>query len=317
MIRFLVMRLAGAVAVLLVVSFLVFSLLALSPGSLVATLLGTAQSTPALVAGIKAKYHLDDPFVVQYGHWLGGALRLDFGDSVRSGGSVTHVLAQSLPVSLELAACALVIVVLIGIPLGMAAGMRRGSALDRVVSVAATFSMSAPAYAVGLLLIFVFGVQLSWLPVFGAGHGFGDRLAHLTLPAIALAAMLLAVVLRQTRAAVLETMSQDYVTFARARGLSRRRVLIRYALRNAALPIATSSGVVLITALSGAVIVENVFSIPGVGTLLVQSVTMKDVPVVQCVAMFAGVFVIVVNLLVDLASMLLDPRARREGERDR
>lgn len=310
MMGFILKRVLGALAVLLIVSFLVFSLMALSPGSLVSTLLGTAPATPELIQAITEKYHLDDPFLVRYWLWLQGAVVGDFGDSIRSGATVMHDLGAALPLSLQLGGLALLIVVVVGIPLGIAAGLRSGSALDRTVSVLTTFSMSAPVYAVGLVLLYVFGVVLDIFPVFGAGKGFLDRLWHLALPAIALAAMLIAVVMRQTRAAVLDIVNQDFMTFARARGVSKRRIMTQYVLRPASLPIVTAVGVVLIAAVVGAVIVENVFSLPGIGTLLVESVALKDLPVVQAITMFAALFVIVVNFMVDAAMFALDPRTR-------
>ncbi|CCH32487.1 ABC transporter permease [Actinosynnema sp. NPDC047251] len=310
MTRFLARRLAAMVAMLLLVSFLVFSLLALAPGSLLATLMGTAPTTPELIEATTLKYHLDDPFLVQYGRWLADAVRFDLGTSVRSGENVLDALGQALPMSFQLALFALLLVVLVGIPLGTAAGLRRGAAADRVVSTAAAFGMSAPPFAVGLLLVYVFGVLLDWFPVFGSGDGFADGLWHLVLPAVSLAAGLMAIVLRQTRAAMLDVMDQDYITFARARGVAPGRVLVKYALRNAAVPIVTSSGVVLIAALSGAVLVETVFSLPGVGSLLVVSVNTKDIPMVQGIAMVAAAFVILVNLAVDVLTGLLDPRIR-------
>jgi peptide/nickel transport system permease protein len=193
----------------------------------------------------------------------------------------------------------------------MLAGMRRGGVLDKTISGVAVVAMSAPAFAIGILLIYVLGVRLSVFPVFGAGDaGVVDRIAHLTLPAIALAATLVALLVRQTRAAVLNVMSQDYITFARARGLSRPRILLQYALRNTALPVTTATGLMLIAAIAGTVLVEQVFSLPGIGNLMVQSVDAKDVPVVQGVALCVGAFVVVVNFLVDMAALAIDPRTR-------
>jgi peptide/nickel transport system permease protein len=310
-VRFLLKRLAGMVAVLVVVSFLVFSLLAVSPGSVVATLLGTRPSTPQAVAAIKAEYHLNDAFLVQYWHWLSGAVHGDFGSSIQSGASVTSVIASHLPVTLELALYALVLVVVIGIPAGMAAGIGRGQPFDRGVSGLAIVGMSAPAFAVGLVLIYVFGVRLGWFPVYGAGSsGLADRVDHLTLPAVSLAAGLVALIVRQTRAAVMDVMEQDYITFARARGLSRPRILAGYALRNTALPVVTAAGLLLIVAIGGTVLVETVFSVPGAGMLMVQSIQAKDIPVVQGVAFFVALLVVAVNLLVDTAALVIDPRVR-------
>jgi peptide/nickel transport system permease protein len=303
-------RLLVAALLLVVVSFLVFSLVAVSPGSVETTLLGVRPATPETLQAIRSQYHLDQPFLVQYWYWAADALRLDLGRSITSGDTVTHLMEQRLPVSLELAAYTLLLVLVVGVPLGLIAGIRHGTRFDRTVTTVTVVGMSAPAFAVGLLLLYVFGVELGWFPVFGPGDGFVDRTRHLTLPAVALALALGALIVRQTRAAALDVMSQDYVTFARARGLGRRRIVVAYALRNVALPIITSAGFILILALSGAVLVETVFSLPGVGSLIVESVTTKDVPVVQGVALTLAFYVIVVNLLIDVSAMVIDPRTR-------
>ncbi|TWP33704.1 ABC transporter permease [Leekyejoonella antrihumi] len=299
------------VVILIIVSFLVFSLLALSPGSVVATLLGTQPSTPQVVAAIKAQYHLNDPFLVQYWHWLTSAVHGDLGRSIQSGEAVTSVIASHLPVTLELAAYTLVLVVVVGIPVGMAAGIGRGRLFDRSVSGATIVGMGAPGFALGILLIYVFGVGLGWFPVYGAGSSQAiDRVYHLTLPAVALATGLVALIVRQTRAAVMDVMEQDYITFARTRGVGRARVMLGYALRNTALPVVTAAGLLLIVAISGTVLVETVFSLPGAGQLMVQAIEAKNVPVVQGLAFFVAVLVVAVNLLVDAAALMIDPRTR-------
>jgi peptide/nickel transport system permease protein len=303
-------RFLVAFGLLIVVSFLVFALLAMSPGSMETTLLGVRPATPETVEAIRDEYHLDEPFLAQYWYWARDAAQLDLGRSITSGDTVTHVVQERLPVSLALAGYTLLLVLVVGVPLGLLAGIRHGTRLDRAVTTLTVVGMSAPAFAVGLLLLYLFGVELGWFPVFGAGTGFVDRVHHLTLPAIALALALGALVVRQTRAAALDVMHEDYVTFARARGLSRSRLLGAYALRNVSLPIVTSAGFILILALSGAVLVESVFSLPGVGSLIVESVTTKDVPVVQGVALMLAFYVIVINVLIDVSVMVIDPRTR-------
>ncbi|ANY09748.1 ABC transporter permease [Pseudonocardia sp. HH130630-07] len=293
------------------VSLLVFTLLLLSPGSMLATLIGTRPSTPQMIAELTARYRLDDPFPVRYGAWLQDVLQGDLGRSTQSGAAVVSVIGDRLPVTLGLAGYALLLVLVVGIPAGMLAGIRRGGRLDRGVSGLAVVGMSALGFAVGILLIYLFGVRFALFPVFGAGNDdLVDRVSHLTLPAVALGTGLAAIVVRQTRAAVLDVMRQDYITFARARGLSRRRTLVQYALRNTALPVVTAAGLLLITAVSGAVLVETVFSLPGLGNLMIQSVNAKDVPVVQGLTLVVGGFVVLVNLLVDLLMLLIDPRTR-------
>lgn len=314
---FIVKRLAAGAVLIFVLSFLVFGLLAISPGSPIQTLLGNRPPTPQLIAALTAAYHLNAPFFVQYGHWLWSALHLDFGTSisVQVNTPVATIIAQRMAISAELALYALLIVLLLGVPLGLAAGIRRGRAVDRGISLAATFGISAPAFVLSIGLLYVFGVALHWFPIFGTGQGFAQRVVHLTLPAVALAAFLSAIVIRQTRASALNVMQQDFMTFARIRGLAPGRVLLRYALRNSALPVVTSAGILLIAALSAGVFVEQVFSLPGVGSLLLSSVTDKDIPVVQGAAMVTGAFVIVVNLLVDLLALVIDPRTRYRSVR--
>jgi len=307
---YVVKRFLVAFGLLIVVSFLVFSLLAMSPGSMETTLLGVRPATPETVEAIRDEYHLNEPFLVQYWYWASDAAQLNLGRSITSGDTVTHIVEERLPISLALASYTLLLVLVVGVPLGLLAGIRHGTRVDRAVTTFTVVGMSAPAFAVGLLLLYLFGVELGWFPVFGAGEGFIGRVHHLTLPAVALALALGALVVRQTRAAALDVMHEDYVTFARARGLSRSRLLGAYALRNVSLPIVTSAGFILILALSGAVLVETVFSLPGVGSLMVESVTTKDVPVVQGVALMLAFYVIVINVLIDLSVMVIDPRTR-------
>lgn len=310
MLAFIAKRLAVSALLLVVISLLVFGLLQLSPGSVVTTLLGGRASTPDAIREITQRYHLDDPFLVQYGHWLGGALHGDLGRSTQSGATVTSVIGDHLPVTLQLVGFALALILLVGLPLGILSGLRHGGRLDGAVSGFTIVAMSAPTFSLGILLIYVFGVKLDWLPSYGAGEG-GDRLLHLTLPAITLACGLGGLLIRQVRGAVMDVMQRDYVTFARARGLSPSRILVRYALRNSAVPIITATGLLTIIALSGGVLVEQVFSISGVGRLLVGSVNAKDIPVVQGLALTVAALVLLVNLLADLAARLLDPRLRQ------
>ena len=310
MTSFLLKRLAAMVTVLAGVSFMIFGLLELTPGSTAAALLGTKPHTAETVREITEKYRLDDPFLVQYWHWLTGVLTGDLGRSVQTDQPVAAMIGGRLPVTLELAGLTLIVVLLLGIPAGFVAGIRPGKLLDRGVSVASVLALSAPGFTVGILLIYVFGVKLSWLPVFGGGSGFADTLVHLVLPVSALAIGLVAIVVRQTRAAVRNVMDQDYISFALARGLPPWRVLGPYALRNSSLPILTMAGLLAIGLLAGTVLAEQVFSLQGIGSLLVSSIQSKDVPVAQGVAAMIALAVVVINLLMDLLALVLDPRTR-------
>ncbi|CAB4939240.1 MAG: ABC transporter permease subunit [Actinobacteria bacterium] len=310
---FVLRRLAAMVVILAIVSFLIFSLLALAPGDPVLLLLGPAKATPEAIARVRAEFHLDDPFLQQYWSWVGNALHGDFGRSIRSGQRVTEVIAERFPVTLLLAVYAFVLTAVIGIPAGLASGVRRGRKLDRTVTFTSLIGLSAPTFAVAVLLIYVFAIWLGWFPPFGAGEGLGDRIYHTTLPAITLAIGSIAIVSRQTRAASMDVATRDYVTFARARATGSSTIWRRYVLRNAALPVITVAGLVFAFALTGAVLVEYAFALPGIGALLVESVQRLDLPVVQAVALFTAVLVLSVNLVVDVTYFLLDPRLRRSG----
>ncbi|WP_105973861.1 ABC transporter permease [Streptomyces geranii] len=309
---FVLRRLASGLLLLLALSLLVFALLDASPGSPLQSLLGTRPATPELVAELRARHHLDEPFALQYLHWLSDAVRLDFGRSisVQAGTPVVDMVYGRAALSAELAAYCLLLVLLLGVPLGLIAGIRHGRTADRSISLLATVGFGAPVYALSVVLLYVFGVALGWFPVYGAGEGFADRVTHLTLPAVALTTVLSAVVVRQTRAATVTVLRQDYLTFARLRGLSPARVLIHYVLRNCAPPVVTSAGMLLIAPLSAGIFIEQVFSLPGMGSLLLTAVAAEDLPVVQGTALLLGALVVLVNLLVDLLGFLLDPRVR-------
>lgn len=309
---FLLRRLAGGLLLLVVLSMLVFGLLYLSPGSAIQTLIGSRPPSPDLIRDLTAKYHLGEPVVVQYLHWLQGAVHLNFGVSisVQTGSPVSSLIWQHVGISAELALYALVIVLVTGIPLGMLSGIRRATAGDRTITLVSTAAVSAPAYVTSVLGLYLFGVKLPWFPVYGIGAGFAGRVGHLTLPALTLAVLLGAIVVRQTRAAAIGVVNEDFVTFARLRGLSPGRIFFRYTLRNAAVPVVTSAGLLLIIALTAGLFVEQVFSLPGAGSLLLTAVTDKDIPTVQGLAMGIGLFVVVVNLMVDAVVLVIDPRSR-------
>ena len=301
-------RVAALGAVLVAVSILVFALEYAAPGSVVRTLLGPRAGTPQEITAIKQEYHLNDSLPQQYWIWLRAAIGLNFGRSLLTNQTVTSEIASRLPLSLELAGAAFVFALVIGILLGVIAALWRGRAVDQVVVASGVLGISTPAFATGLALLYVFGYVLHWFPTYGAGSGIGDRAWHLVLPAIALGLTEMGVLLRLTRAAMIASLQQDYIVFARARGLPRWRVIIGYALRNALIPVTTASGLVLPLLFAGAVLVEVTFSLPGVGQLLVQSITSKDVTTVQGLVILIAATVGVSNLLVDLIYLRLDPR---------
>jgi peptide/nickel transport system permease protein len=305
-------RLVALAILLLVLSVLIFALLFLAPGSAEQVLLGTQPASPQVIASLRAKYHLDDPFLQQYWIWLRGALQLDFGDSIRTGRSVLSSVGARAGVTLFLGLYAFVVSVVVGVSLGILAAVRKRGIIDRGVVALCVLGASAPAFVTGVFMLYVFAVTLGWFPSYGEGTGFGDRLWHLTLPAAALSLTAMALIVRLTRTAMITELEQDYVAFARARGVPGLRVIVRHALRNALVPIVTAGGLVLTVVLTGAVLVEVTFALPGLGTLLVGAVENKDVPMLQGVAMVFATVVVLVNLLVDVLYAVVDPRIRFE-----
>lgn len=312
--RFVLIRLTGTAIVLVLLSFGIFSLIYLAPGSIEQTLLGTRPATPESREAIREAYHLNEPFLQQYGRWLGAAAQGDFGASIRSGSSVLSMISARVGVTLQLAAFATVLAIVVGLPLGIWAALRRGRTVDQAIVSASVAGLSAPPFAVGLVLLTVFAVHLGWFPVYAAGSGFADRIWHLTLPAMALAIAGIGLLVRFTRTALVRELGQDYVVFAQARGLSRARTL-RYALRNALVPVLTATGLILTSTLVGTVVVEVVFALPGLGTLLVDSVQFKDVPVVQGVALLLTLIIALINFVIDVAYAWADPRLSPVGDR--
>lgn len=306
------MRTLGAVAVLLALSVLIFGLLYLAPGDIVKNLLGNRPASPEAVAAIRAQYHLDESAVQQYLRWLGGFVRGDLGQSVRLQVPVTEAIAQRLGLTGLLCGLAFVLSVVVAVPLGVLSAVRAGSWVDRGASGLAVVGLSAPTFAIGLLLLIVFAYYIPVLPVYGVGDGALDSIRHLALPAISLALGLGAIVVKLTRTAMLRELDTDYVTAARARGLSEATVL-RMALRNAAIPITTGAGLLLTFLVGGTVLAETTFALPGLGTLLQDSVLFKDIAVVQSLTLLVACAIMVISLLADSAYLLLDPRIRQSG----
>ncbi|WP_182048928.1 ABC transporter permease [Changpingibacter yushuensis] len=307
--RYLLTRLGQAVGVLLALSFLVFSLLYLAPGDLAKNLIGTRKATPEALAAISQKYHLDEPFFAQYWRWLQGVLHGDFGDSIRSGVPVADVLGQRIPVTISLTVIAFAFAVGIGIPLGFIAAHRIGSLTDRTIVGVALVGVSAPSFALALVFLYLFSVMLDWFPVYGMGDGFWDQMWHLVLPSLAIAVGTAAMIIKVTRTSVAREVGQDYVMFATSRGIGRQRIAGLY-MKNAAIPIITSSGLILASLFGSTVLIETTFALPGIGQLLADSITFKDVPVVQAVTMLVAVVIVTAMFLVDLAAAVLNPALR-------
>lgn len=307
---FVARRLVALVVMLAVISFGIFGLLYLAPGNPVATILGRGHHSAATIRAVRHEYHLDKPFLEQYVIWARGVLHFRFGNSITTSLPVAGEITSRLPTSMFLGIYAFVLTLVFGVGLGLLAALKSQTVLDRGTVAASLIGLSTPAFVAGVFLIYLLAILVHWFPASGRGNGFVDELWHLTLPAISLALTSIAYVLKHTRAAVIGVLEQDYVTFARARGLSLRRILVTYMLRNALIPVITISGLVLSGLVVGAVLTEVTFSIQGLGDLLVQSASSKDIPTIQAVAILVAALIIVANLLADVAYAFADPRVR-------
>ncbi len=325
-------RIIGAIPVLLGISFIVFLLLHLAPGDPVLLLLGD-DATPAEVARVNHEWGLDQPLMVQYWQFISRACVGDFGMSLKFGEPVTKLVLERLPATVELALVSLIVAIVIAIPIGIYSAIHRDSLLDHAGTSVALIGVSLPHFWLGIMLIYFLGGQLNLLPVAGridygidikpithlylvdsllTGNfaAFWNALQHLIMPAITLGTALAAIVTRITRSSILDVMRQDYVMTARAKGLSERVVIWRHILRNALITVITILGLQLGALLNGAVITETVFSYPGIGDLLIQSISVRDYRLTQVLILFFGIIYFIVNMLVDLLYTLVDPRIK-------
>src|SRR5215218_3830959 len=304
--RYLIRRLVLTIPVLLGVATLVFSLIHFIPGDPAQAILGEA-APQADVEELRHRLGLDRPLLEQYAGFLSGLVRGDLGTSLRTGQPVTTQILERMPATMELAAAAMIVAICVSMPLGIAAAVRRGTFVDHTAMVLALSGVSIPNFWLGPLLAIVFAVELGWLPVSGRGTW-----AHLALPAISLGAALAAILARMMRATLLEELRELYVVAARARGVSRARSVLRHAFRNSLIPVVTIIGLQFGAVLTGAVITETIFGWPGVGRLLIQSISFRDYPLVQgCILLIALTYV-AVNLATDLVYGFIDPRIRYE-----
>ncbi|MBI6751116.1 ABC transporter permease [Pseudomonas syringae] len=312
MLMFILRRLLSSIPTLILVSLFVFTLQKLLPGDPVLAMAGEERD-PAVMEYLHDKYRLDDPIPLQYLNWVGNVLTGDLGTSLRTEQPVTTLLASKLPVTLELAVLALLIALLIGIPTGIISAVRKGTAVDYGANVVALSGISIPHFWLGILLIMVFAVKLQWLPASGfvpMGEDFGQNLKTLILPAFVLGAGLSGILMRHTRSAMLEVLRADYVRTARAKGLFPRTVILKHALRNALMPIITLTTLLFGELLGGAVLTEQVFSIPGFGKMIVDAVFNRDYAVVQGVVLCVAIGFLMLNLLADVLYRLINPRLR-------
>ena len=313
---FLLRRAGAALIVVFAASVVVFVGLQALPGNPALVLAGEDRS-PQAIAEITQKFGLDKPLPVQYANWLVHAVQGDFGVSHRTGLSVGATIVDRIPITLELALLAIIIAIILGIPAGVIAAVRRGSAADYASSSVALFGLSIPHFWLGLLFILLFAVRLKWLPASGYVPFFEDpieNLRRMIMPAVVLGTGVSAVVMRQMRSAMLESLGADYVRTARAKGLSERQVVVGHAMRNSMLTVVTVIGLSLGALISGAVITEQIFVIPGFGRLTIEAVNQRDYALIQGVVLVAAAGYVIINLLVDFLYSFLNPRIRVSGD---
>ena len=307
MLKFVVRRLMMLVVTLFVASFAIYSAMYLAPGNPIAALLGGRTPTPEAIAVLEERYHLNDPFIVRYVRWVGGALHGDFGVSIQLRQEVSTLISQRIGTTVQLVFYASLIIVVVGVALGIIGGLRKG-VLDNVVIVATTISAAVPSFVASIILLSVFAVNLGWFPALGTGDGFVDQVKHLTLPAVALAFSSIALVARITRSAVREELSREHVQTAVSRGIPYRMVVRRHVMRNAAIPITTVVGITVASLFAASAVVERAFSLNGIGAYLIQAALSKDIAVVQGISLVIVAIFVVVNAIVDFLYAVLDPR---------
>ena len=309
---FLLRRLAISIPTLLIVTVIVFGLQQMLPGDPALALAGEIRD-PEVLAAIRAKYHLDQPVVLQYAYWIGGALTGDLGISLKSNQPVVELVLTKLPVTLELAALSMLVALAVGIPAGVISAVKPNSVWDHIANVIGLSGLSIPHFWLGIMLILLISVEWGLLPPGGfvsPAESIGDNLESMIMPALVLGSGVTAVMMRHTRSAMLGVLNSDYVRTARAKGLFERTVVIKHALRNALIPVVTLGALYLGELLSGAVLTESVFNIPGFGKLVVDAVFNRDYAVVQGVVLFTASAYILLNLGADFAYFLINPRMR-------
>jgi peptide/nickel transport system permease protein len=312
MFGYIVRRILATIPVMVVVAIFVFALLHLSPGDPAAIIAGDT-ATEADIIGIRAKLGLDQPIWVQFGTWVWGLMHGDLGISIFTNLPVIKLIQQRVEPTAALTLSTLLVSVAVAIPMGVLAAWRAGSWIDRVVMIFAVLGFSVPVFVLAYLLIYVFAIWLDLLPVQGyvsITQGFWPFLSHIILPSLALGMIYAALIARITRASMLDVLAQDYIRTAQAKGLGNQQVLIGHALKNAAVPIVTIIGIGVALLISGVVVTETVFAIPGLGRLTVDAILRRDYPIIQGVILIFSAAYVVVNLLVDLSYTLLDPRIR-------
>ena len=312
MLVFIAQRLLSTIPVLAVVAVLVFLMLRLTPGDPAAVIAGDT-ATSAQVAEIRGKLGLDKPIVEQFVIWAWRGLGGDFGESFFFKKKVAELIVQRIEPTLALAGATMLLAIVIALPLGVLAAYRHGGWLDRCLMGFSVLGFSVPVFVIGYLLIYIFAVKANWLPVQGyarIGGGVVNWAVHLILPSLTLSVIYVALIARMTRASVIDVLGEDYIRTARAKGLTSRVILIRHALRNAAIPIVTVIGLGIALLIGGVVVTESVYNIPGLGRLTVDAVLARDYPVIQAIILLFSFAYVLINLIIDLTYSFFDPRIR-------
>ena len=312
MLGVLIRRLFSTVPVLFVVALIVFLMLRLAPGDPAAAIVGDA-ATSENIDRVRAQLGLDDPLPVQFLKWGGQLLQGNLGESFFIKKPVSELISQRLEATLSLTAVTLIFTIMVAVPLGVLAAWRHGGWLDRMLMGFSVMGFSIPAFVIGYVLIWFFGLYLQWLPVQGYSRlesGLWPWFRNLIMPSITLSIIYVALIARVTRAAVVEALTEDYIRTARAKGISEVQLLVRHALANAAIPIVTVIGIGIALLIGGVVVTETVFAIPGLGQLTVDAVLSRDFPVIQGITLFFAVVYVFINLLIDLSYLIFDPRIR-------
>ncbi|WP_027038765.1 ABC transporter permease [Mesorhizobium ciceri] len=312
MAAYILRRLVSTIAVMAMVGIFVFLLLRLAPGDPAAIIAGD-KASPQVIAAIREQLGLNEPMPVQFVHWVLGILAGDFGTSLLSGRPVLELISLRLEPTISISILTIILSVTVGVSFGILAGWRAGGLVDRILTVFATLGFSVPVFVVGFFLLYIFSIRTHWLPVQGykpIENGFGPWFVHLILPTLALGIPYIAFIARVTRASILEVLSEDYMRTAAAKGASSYAMLFHHALKNAGVPILTVIGISFAYLISGVVITETVFNIPGIGRLVVDALDSRDYPLIQGVLILVSGLYVLINLVVDLSYTLVDPRIR-------
>ncbi|RKQ35720.1 ABC transporter permease [Oceanobacillus halophilus] len=309
MIKYTIRRILWTIPTIFLAVTAIFFVLRILPSDPASSILGE-NATPDALRALKEEMGLDKPVSVQYVEFLEGVIRLDFGNSLSSGRSISTEIISLLPYTLELALASVLIATIIGVPIGIYAAIKRGAFVDSIFRVSALIGLSMPAFFLGILMMLAFSLKIPLFPSMGAGEGFVGNLYHLALPALTLGLIESGIVMRITRSSMLDELNKDYVRTARAKGVPRRTVNLKHILRNSLIPVVTVIGLNITTLISGAVLTETVFSRPGLGKLAVGAIETRDYPVLQACLVLFCLLVIFVNLVVDLSYSYLNPKIR-------